>query len=1332
VAFVVPGGDPLTFEAWDRRSDAVARGLALRGVEAGTRVALRFDRAHWTAFAVAAAGLLKTGGVAVPLAGHLPDLDVGRVMTACAAAGLVGPGGAADPGGAAGPAAPRPAWTVSTRDLESEGAAGGRVTLSPPSGVAELAYPFRFLRPPLAHARSEAAIVAQLDDEGAAGADVAGPLLHACPAGTEGGRWALWSPLGPVDGPVVTLPSFDPAHFCARSAEQRATRWLLDPAAALLLVESGAAAGCDLTTVRRVVLAGAPATPELVSRLAALVPRASVVVAERATKTLTPGSGPKVRAVTAPVAASQEGMVWHEQFAPGSQNLPPLVRRYRGPLDLEVLGRAITEIVRRHEPLRTTFEVRDGQPVQLVGPPASTPLPVLDLQERSGPDQDSAVAGLLADAARPFDLVAGPLFAATVVRLGPEDHLVVLRVHHSVYDDWSVGVFRRELSVLYAAFAGGGASPLDPLPAGFSEFARQGHERQHSPEGEAERSWWKDRLAGAPLCLQLPIDDPDRPAGAPQHSAAPVSLDLPPELRLHVAALARRERATVFMVVLAAFSALVSRYTGLSDLLLSAVVANRNRTELEGMIGGFTKKIVLRHDVAGDPTFNELVARTRAVLLGALSHQDLPFEAVVQGGLGQQAARVGLVPYPVVMFQGVTPRADEVVLPGLTTTGYDTSATTTRTHFMAGAEGESDAPPWGMGLYSGTFLILSLEVGETLSLVARGAFDRPSVARLLANLRAVLAEMVAHPSRPLSELAAVDTDEARLLQRWNDTDDGREAEACLDRLFADQVARGPDTVAVTDGDRAITFADLDRRASAVAGRLGALGARAGAVVGLCLPPSIECVVAVVAVWKAGAAFVGLDAADTDEHLSHVLDDASVDVVVRPAGCDREAWRRARHLLTVDGGRTPGSPPDLPPGPAVGPGAAAVVFHGSGVTAVERAVLLEHRAVASLVIGLRRAVHEPSFGPRPADARVALSAGPAEDGFLRQVVGLLDGHPLVVTGPAAARTVAALEAAEVDLVDCDAGGATALLESGLQQAMTVRAGRGRMAPAIVVGGREPLPASLCRAVERLQHARGFRLFGPPECGFAATVEAASGTVTRFTAGRTLAGVTAHVLDAGGAAVPLRATGLLHLGGTGLARGLAGPGGLHCTGRLAHLLPDGRVEVEGAAADAVDLGGFTVDRRRMETALRTFSRAGAAAVAAAPAPGDRRLVASLTGAPPALTLAGLQVELWRRLPGYCWPDAAVDSAPAGGSTGRGPAPLPPGAIAEEALLRSLWADAPGGEPGGGDNYWQRFSFLEVVARVREAGIPLTGRQVTRNRTLGTLAADMATARLGPGPA
>ncbi len=1072
----------------------------------------------------------------------------------------------------------------------------------------------------------------------------------------------------------------------------------------------------------------------------------------------------------APVAFSQEGMVWHEQLAPGSQSLPPLVRRYRGLLDVGVLGRALAEIVRRHEPLRTTFELRQGRLVQVVAPPGAFRLSVKDVSGLPASGQDAELAKVLSGAARPFHLVDGPLFEATLIRLGAEDHVVVFKVHHSVYDDWSVSLFRRELSCLYRAFLAGEPSPLADLPVGFAEVSRAQRRRLAGRRGTDELSWWRRELRGAPLCLELPIDDPERPAGATQASAEPVSIELPNELSVQLRALARRERTTLFMTMLAAFQVLVERYTGQPELVLATVVANRNRSDLERMIGCFTKKVLVRLRASGGDSFAQLLPRVRASVLGALSHQDLPFETVLQQTLGREVARHGLVPQVGVMFQGVTPQGEELVLPGLTTSGYDTSATTTRTHFASGGdEADAASATWGGGLYLGTFLILSLiESGEAISLSARGAFHRPSVEGLLANFQILLAEVAAHPSRPLHLLALGDGDQrAEPGRRENDAVDivaQASGTGCAHQLFEVQVEQAPSRPAIIEGGRTLTYAEVDAEATKLASRLQAGGVQPGALVGICLDPSVDAVVAVLGVWKSGAGFVALDPRDSDEHLLSVVEVASLGLVVTNAG--RASRVRSRlsargveiEVMTVSGsGAYAGSNRSPTTVPVAGdPAAPALVFFGSSPSGPGPGVVIQHRAVVNLAAGLARDLYRA--GPErsaPSPVCVGLSASLAAPAFLRQMAALLSGHTLRVFArgddQAENGVLSHLRAGTLDLIDCSPHDLEELAEGGLAEALRERPG-GAGTPVVVAGSTTRIDPEVWANLAALPEARTCWLYGPPECTFGSMLTPVAVGGGRVTVGLPLAGVVGAVLDIQGRPLPRGATGELYLGGESMAGGYLGGsravegrlGSLQAseepasrlfgTGQLARRLPDGRFELLGGVGDVVALCGFRVDTACMESALQRCAAVGQVAVVLREdLPGEPNLVAYVVpSGEVAPTLNELRCVLWTEMPGYAWPAAlvVVDHLPRLANVNVDLASLPasdPGIRLEHNdVLASLWAEVLGVQQVQADeNYWQSFSFLDVIARAREAGFLLPDRQVSRNRVLATLHTDMAVA-------
>ena len=1284
VALAVDGGGRLTYGAWEQRSDAVAATLAA-GVGAGGPVALVFDSARWAEYAVAHLAVAKLGASPVPILAGLGEIELARILRHCRPSAVVAPP----------ELLPRAEGVpvLGPAELEARGRALASASLSAPrSAPPEVLYASHPLGPVAPHEFAPAGELAE-----------AQPLVHAFPPGTLGSLEALRGCLSGTGVSSVALPEFDAERVCALIEAEPERACGLHPAAAAALVASGAAVRHDVTGLRRLILAPGRTAPGLLARLAAAFPLATVEVLGAS-----PG-GADDRVAGDPVAFSQEGMVWHELFAPGSQNLPGLARRYRGPLDIPALTRALDEILRRHGALRTRFELRRGRLGQVVRPHAPLELEMRDLGAVSVEEREQVVARAVAEAGRrPFDLALDRLFVPTLLRLGEEDHVLVIRTHHSVFDDWSVGVFRRQLAKLYNAYAAGEPSPLPEPPLQFAEFARRRRAELAGPAGDRELAFWRRELAGAPFTSQLAVDDPSTPAGTPQHGGETVSLSLAPELQDPLRTLARRERATLFMTVLAAFGVLVHRYTGQDDLVLATVVANRSRTELEGLIGCFTKKVPLRLPLDGDPTFTEVLARTREHLMGALTHQDLAFEMVIQDALGAAAAAHGVVPHLALMFQGVTP-AQEMVLEGVESAGLEAAARAGRAHFMAGEEKAHAGlppPPWGGGLYAGTFVILSIdESSDELVCSARGAFHPPAVHALLERFDTLLESAVADPGRPISELALLDERAKVQVSELGRGPAGAGAGETMAAALRAQVDRAPAAVAVRAPAVELTFAELDERSDALAVSLRKAGAGRASRVGTVLPASTELVVAVLAIWKAGAAWVGLDPDDAPERRRRIVQEAGVEILIGAEGIARGGTAGAR---ARGGGRGDdrgwGEPDD-----------AAVVFYGRSGSS---GVVLDHGALTNLHTGLRSG-----------DRHTSLCPGPTDDAFLRRLVVMLGGDALYVSerslraDPAAALDL--LGAGEVDLVDGTPAEVEALLDAGLARGLPAG-----LEAVVVIGARGPVSPELVRAARGADGVRPYVLFGPPECAFAAT--GAASPVRG--AGRPLAGVNVRVLDARGSAVPVGAAGELHLGGASLARSdpghreqpLFGDGErLSSTGLLARVLADGAIELLGELGGDVDLRGFRIDPARIEAALAGCPGLGEVTVALErDGDGEPVLVAAgvADGTPP--TLAQLRAYLWRRLPGYALPARLVLSGAEADATERAEAPP------EENVLGALWAGELGVDHVGPEaNYWQVFSFIDALVVAREAGVAVPHRDVTRNRTLGTLATALSAGRRPP---
>ncbi|HEV3049323.1 MAG TPA: condensation domain-containing protein, partial [Longimicrobium sp.] len=352
------------------------------------------------------------------------------------------------------------------------------------------------------------------------------------------------------------------------------------------------------------------------------------------------GIVPRAHRDGAPLSFAQERLWFIDRLEPESAVYGmPMALRLAGALDHAALERALGEVVRRHEVLRTVFGEADGSPVQVIAPFGGFALPVEDLSALGEADREAAVTRRAdEEASRPFDLSAGPLFRAALLRLGQEDHVLLLSMHHIVSDEWSMGVLFGELSVLYEAYREGRESPLPELPVQYADYAVWQREHLAGEVLQRHLSYWRERLAGAPELLELPIDRP-RPA-VRTHRGGTVPVELSPELLERLQALGRSEGATLYMTVLGAFQVLLSKYAGSDDVVVGSPIAGRTRREVEGLIGFFVNTLVLRTDLSGDPGFREVLRRVREVTLGAYAHQDLPFERVVEElqperGIGQ-------------------------------------------------------------------------------------------------------------------------------------------------------------------------------------------------------------------------------------------------------------------------------------------------------------------------------------------------------------------------------------------------------------------------------------------------------------------------------------------------------------------------------------------------------------------------------------------------------------------------------------------------------------------------------------------------------------------------
>ncbi|HEY0019275.1 MAG TPA: amino acid adenylation domain-containing protein [Longimicrobium sp.] len=1011
--------------------------------------------------------------------------------------------------------------------------------------------------------------------------------------------------------------------------------------------------------------------------------------------------------------------------------------RLAGPLHDQALREALGEIVRRHEALRTHFAETEDGAVQVVAPFGGFPVPLEDLSALPPAEREAAARrAIRAEAERPFDLAAGPLFRARLLRLAADEHVLVLCMHHIVSDGWSTEVLFREMAVLYAAFADGAPSPLPELPVQYADYAAW--QRRHLRGEVLDRhvGWWKAQLAGAPALLELPTDRP-RPA-VQRYGGAREAVHLGAERVERLNALARAEGATLFMVLLGAFQVLLARYSGSDDVVVGSPVAGRRRGEVEGLIGFFVNTLVLRTDASGDPGFRELLRRVRQSTLGAYEHDEVPFEKLVAELSPERS--MSYSPLAQVMFTLQTLEGAREGLRGLEASPMHAEAATTRfdlTLSLAAHGGEVSG---------------NLEYSTAL-------FDRATIQRMLGHLDRVLEQVSDDPDVRISHLDLLsEAERARVVDAWNRTDAEYPADRCIHEIFAEQAARTPDAVAVTFEGRSLTYRALNERANRLAHHLVRRGVGPEVRVGLFLERGLEMVAAILGVLKAGGAYVPLDPAYPAERVAFALADAGVPVLLTqdslggtlPAqeGIEVISLDRASSAIAAESAENPHS--------GATPESLAYVIYTSGSTGTPKGALIEHRNVARLF-----SATDHWFGFDATDVWTLFHSS-AFDFSVWEIWGaLLYGGRLVVVPTDVSRDPEAFHA----LVQRE--GVTVLNQtpSAFKQFIRTDAERGgELALRNVVFGGEALePASLREWVERrgVDQPRLVNMYGITETTVHVTYRPL-GREDVFEGAGSPIGVRIpdlrlYVCDTHLRPLPVGVPGELYVGGAGVARGYLnrpeltaqrfvespfGAGTLYRTGDRVRWLADGTLDYLGRLDEQVKIRGFRIELGEIESALLDHDAVREAAVIVREdAPGDKRIVAYVVGSADA---EPLRAHLRTRLPEYMVPSAfvAVDQLPLtpNGKLDRKALPAPEYAAAEdvyvaprtpvEEVLAEIWGEVLGLERVGvAERFFElgghSLLVMRTVARIREIfGVQLPVRTFFEQGTVGELAHLLAT--------
>jgi amino acid adenylation domain-containing protein len=949
-----------------------------------------------------------------------------------------------------------------------------------------------------------------------------------------------------------------------------------------------------------------------------------------------PGLGPVERGGELPLSFAQQRLWFLDQLEPGSSAYHiPIALRFEGQLDVAALGRSIEEVVRRHESLRTTFRFQAGGPVQVVRPAGAVELPVTDLSHLPAEGREAEARRLAIEEARKtFDLTRGPLVRAGLLRLAAEEHVALLTMHHIVSDGWSMGVLVKEVAALYEAFAAGQESPLPELPIQYPDYAAWQREWLQGEALEEQLSYWREKLAGAPPVLELPTDRP-RPA-VQTFRGAREQFTLPATLAAELAELSRGEGVTLFMTLLAAWQALLSRYARQQDVVVGTPVAGRSRPELEPLIGFFVNTLALRTDLSGNPTFRELLGRVREVCLGAYAHQEVPFEKLVEELQPQR--NLSHAPLFQVMLVLQNQPQEAVELPGLR---------------ISAVRGENLTAKFDLTL------ILEERAGELAGVLEYNSdlFDAGTAARMAAQFRTLLDGVAADPDRRLARVSLLDEAEEReQLRAWNETAAEFPADFCLHQLFEAQAARTPDALAVVGDGGSLTYAELDRRANRVAHALRRLGVGPEERVGLLAGRSVEMVVGLWGVLKAGGAYVPLDPQHPAAHLRHLVEDSRARVVLTLSQLAEAIPRGAGvEVLCLDGElATAAGADESKPADSAAPANLAYVIYTSGSTGRPKGVMAPHRALVNYLSWAARAYATAEGGG--AAVHSPLGSDLTVTGLF---LPLLTGRPVRLLPEQGA-----LEALGAALGA--AGDATLFkltpTQLTLLKRLAPREGAGG-AKLLVVGGEALKAEHLSFWAAQAERPRVVNEYGSTEtvvgcCAY--EVDWSQPLRPRVPIGRPIANARLYLLDEEGRPAPAGVPGEIHVGGEAVSRGYLGlpaltaerfvpdpfsaePGArLYRTGDLARRLPDGDLEYLGRTDTQVRVGGFRVEVGEIEAALAARADVGETAVTAREdAPGDVRLVAYFVPArresPPAP--AELRNYLRSKLPAYLMPSAFV---------------------------------------------------------------------------------------------
>jgi amino acid adenylation domain-containing protein len=1040
-----------------------------------------------------------------------------------------------------------------------------------------------------------------------------------------------------------------------------------------------------------------------------------------------------------PLSYAQELLWLLDRASPGMTAYKMVVARHlTGPLDVDALERGLRTIVGRHESLRTRFPVIDGEAAQVIDPHPVLRLERLDLRQSADPEGE-ATAKVVELSSRPFDMGAEPLFRAALLRIADNEHVLLLDTHHMVFDGWSRDVMMRELAECYQAYHRGVEPDLAALPIQFADFAVWQREHLSGARLEELLAFWRGQLGDVSETMELPTDRSR--ASSPGFAGAKLRLLLPRDLLAELKQLARRHDATLYMVLLAGYMTVLHRYSGNDRVLVGSGSAGRTQSETEGLIGYLNNTLVQRGDFAADPTFAALLAQVRESALGAYDHQEVPLEKLVLELRGKDAHGDAPLFQAVLTMQDTLESSFELDGVAVRPFGVDIGATKfDLTLFPA----ESDQGLW-----------LTLQYRSDL-------YESATAQRLLGHLQRVLEAAVADAAVPVSRMPILTADEVTQLEEWNRTAVDFGAGRCIHQRFEDAAARTPDAVAVISGEVRLTYGELDRRANQLAHRLGTLGVSVGTPVGIAFDRSVDAMIAVLGILKAGGCYVPLSTDAPVARLAQQLAESGVKCVVTRAEYVGLLPTATVTVCIEQDADALASLPSTAPAVPVGAHDLAYVLFTSGSTGVPKGVAVTHANLAnytsaiSAVLGAGQPLHCATVSTLAADlGNTAIFPALTSGGTLHVLAAdvAMDGTAFAAYG----------RANTIDVLKITPSHLRALMSAAGASAPDLLPRRW-----LVLGG-ELCPWDVVGVVQRIGRCRVLNHYGPTETTvgasvFAVTERSAAPLATSVPIGLPLANVQLHVLDAQRQRVPVGVPGELYIGGAGVAAGylnqadltserfveLPGMGRVYRTGDRVRRHPGGAIEFLGRADGQVKVRGFRVELGEIEQVIRRLAGVDQAVVMAH---GDAdnatpQLVAYAVPAPASYATAHAErptperIKRWvaEQLPDFMVPSAVImlEALPltANGKVDRRALPMPgdditaaTGPVAPrtetELSLVTIWSETlKRDQIGIHDNFFELGGHSLLAIRVlgkvsRTFGVRLALRTLFESPTIEALA-------------